>query len=115
MFASKRVTGHQEALALLNCLRVPARLNTTETAVLLGFQEHDITPLVAAKLLTPLGKPAPNAPKYFASVDVLECAQNRTWLEQATKTLARHWRKKNDAKRESRLGLVFDDSADSGA
>jgi hypothetical protein len=78
---------------------VPARLNTTETAVLLGFQEHDIAPLVGAKLLTPLGKPAPNAPKYFASVDVQECAQNRTWLEQATKILARHWRKKNDAKR----------------
>lgn len=108
MFASKRITGHQEALALLNCLRVPARLNTTETAVLLGFQEHDIAPLVGAKLLTPLGKPAPNAPKYFASVDVLECAQNRTWLEQATKTLARHWRKKNDAKRSTKDASLFD-------
>jgi len=39
-------------------------------SVLLGFQEHDITPLVAAKLLTPLGKPAPNAPKYCAAIDL---------------------------------------------
>ncbi len=108
MFASKRISGPQEALALLNCLRVPARLNTTETAVLLGFQEHDIAPLVVAKLLTPLGKPAPNAPKYFASVDVLECAQNRGWLEQATKVLARHWRRKNDAKRGTKDITLFD-------
>jgi hypothetical protein len=109
MIAGKRIQTHQEAVALLNCLRVPARLNTTETAVLLGFHEHDIAPLVAARLISPLGKPAPNAPKYFASVDVLECAQNRSWLEQATKTLSRHWLKKNQAKRAARLPFLLED------
>jgi hypothetical protein len=64
-------------------------------AVLLGFQEHDIAPLVAAKLLTSLGKPAPNAPKYFTTVEVLSHAENREWLSHATRTIARHWIPKN--------------------
>src|SRR5439155_18242770 len=85
----------QEVVSLLNCRRLPARLNTTETAVLLGFQEHDISTLIAAKLLVPLGKPAPNAPKYFACADVLEHARDKDWLNQATKALARHWAAKN--------------------
>ena len=65
MFSSKQISSGQEILALLNCRRLPARLSTGKTAVLLGFQEHDIAPLIAAKLLAPLGKPAPNAPKVF--------------------------------------------------
>jgi hypothetical protein len=35
---------------------LPGRVNTSEAALLLGFQEHDIALLVAAKLLGPLGK-----------------------------------------------------------
>lgn len=51
----------EEKLAVLNCRRLPGRLNTAETALLLGVQEHDIPVLVAARLIFPLGKPAPNA------------------------------------------------------
>src|SRR5882757_7709504 len=115
MLTGKKISAPQDAFALLNCLRVPARLNTTETAILIGIQEHDIATLITAKLLTPLGKPAPNAPKYFAAVDVLECGQNRNWLEQATKALARHWAKKNQAKRESRLDLLTEDELSGAA
>jgi hypothetical protein len=52
----------------------------------------------AAKLLSPLGKPASNAPKYFAAVDVVAAAQDRDWLTQATKSLARYWINKNSRK-----------------
>ena len=99
MIAARNVGNAQSALELLNCRRLPGRLNTTEAAVLLGFQEHDIAPLVAAKLLTPLGKPAPNAPKYFAAVDVVNAAQDRSWLSQATRTVSRHWSEKNSRKK----------------
>jgi hypothetical protein len=95
MLVGKKISSLQNAFALLNCHRLPARLNTSEVAVLLGFQEHDIAPLVVAKLLTPLGKPAPNAPKYFAAIEVLACAENRDWLSHATKTIAKHWASKN--------------------
>ena len=95
MLAGKKISSLQDAFALLNCHRLPARLNTSEVAVLLGFQEHDIAPLVAARLLTPLGKPAPNAPKYFAATEVLANGENRDCLSHATKAIARHWAAKN--------------------
>jgi hypothetical protein len=95
MLASRSAATAQEKFALLNCQRLPGRLNTCEAALLLGFQEHDLAPLVAAKLLVPLGKPAANAPKYFAAVEVCERAANADWLWTATKALAAHWRRKN--------------------
>lgn len=99
MLTNKKIGNSQEGIALLRCIRLPGRLNTAETAILLGFQEHDIAPLVSAKLLTPLGKPASNAPKYFASVEVQQCIQNRDWLDKATRILAKHWQQRNDARR----------------
>jgi hypothetical protein len=59
------------------------------------MQEHDVAILIGAKLLCPLGKPAQNAPKYFAAVDVLVRAENGEWLSEATKALAKHWLRKN--------------------
>ena len=75
---------------------LPARWITSEVAELLGFQEHDIAPLVAARLLTPLGKPAPNVPKFFAAVEVVAFSENRDWRSHATKSISRHWVDKND-------------------
>jgi hypothetical protein len=98
MLAAGRAGNLQDAVALLNCRRLPGRLNMTETAVLLGFQEHDIPALIAGKLLSPLGKPAANAPKYFASVDVVNAAQDREWLSHATRMLSRYWSEKNTRK-----------------
>ena len=76
---------------------VSARLDAAHTAKLLGFAPHDVPVLVGARLLKPLGNPTPNAPKYFALVDILEHASDREWLNQATKALAKHWQHKNDA------------------
>lgn len=95
MLANRSSATAQERFALLNCRRLPGRLNTSETALLLGFQEHDIGPLVAARLLLPLGKPAPNAPKYFATVDITARAEDRDWLSDATKVVAKYWLRKN--------------------
>lgn len=95
MLSARHTLSPHDKFALLNCRRLPARLNSSETALLLGVHDHDIAPLVAAKLLLPLGKPAQNAPKYFAAVDVLVRADDREWLSNATKALARHWQAKN--------------------
>lgn len=99
MLTGKTLTKFVETVAFLNCRRLPGRLNTTEAAALLGFHEHDIAPLVAARMLTPLGKPAANAPKHFASVDLLTRAESAIWLSDATKALAKHWMNKNSRKR----------------
>jgi len=98
MLTSRHHCSASEAVALLNCRRLPGRLNSAEAALLLGFQEHDISALVAARLLAPLGKPAPNAPKYFAAVEVEAMARNCDWLGQATKALAKYWLLKNHRK-----------------
>ena len=108
MLASRSVATAQEKFALLNCRRLPGRLNTSEAALLLGFQEHDIALLVAAKFLVPLGKPAPNAPKYFAATDIADRASDSEWLSCATKELAKHWLRKNQRKSaRARSGAQF--------
>ena len=84
-----------EKMALLNCRRLPARLDVAQVAVLLNFGEHDVRYLLNAGLLHALGKPAPNAPKYFSAFDILALAENREWLDKATKAISAHWREKN--------------------
>src|SRR5438876_3304412 len=98
MLAAKKIMSRGDALEVLNCRRLPARPNTTEASILLGVQEHDIPALITARLLFPLGKPAANAPKYFAAVEVVERAADLEWLAQATKALAKHWQRKNQRK-----------------
>jgi hypothetical protein len=75
---------------------LPARLTSEEAGWALGFASHDIPILVKAKLLKPLGSPAPNAPKYFSSVYVEGLAKDIGWLNKATKKVSEHWKSKNE-------------------
>jgi hypothetical protein len=58
---------------------LPARLDVLATAKLLGFAEHDVQILMAVGKLTPLGDPAPNAPKWFAAVEMIRLAAHKDW------------------------------------
>ena len=73
---------------------LPARLDVAATAKLLGFAESDIQVLMAVGKLTPLGDPSPNAPKWFAAVEVIRLAADQDWLHKATKDVAKFWRNK---------------------
>jgi hypothetical protein len=75
---------------------LPARLDVAATARLLGFAEHDIQILMAAGKLEPLGDPAPNAPKWFAAIEVIRLAADRDWLNRATKEVSKYWRHKRE-------------------
>jgi hypothetical protein len=79
---------------------LPARLGAGDTAKLLGFAEHDIQVLMATGKLTPLGDPAPNAPKWFAAIEVIQLATDRDWLNKATREVSRYWRHKHDRQQE---------------
>lgn len=70
---------------------LPARLDIAATSKLLGFAERDIQVLMAAGGLTPLGDPAPNAPKWFAAVEVIGLATDREWLHKVTREISKHW------------------------
>src|SRR5664279_5160515 len=73
---------------------LPARLDVAQTSKLLGFSEHDIQILMGVSELTPLGDPAPNAPKWLAAVEIIRLASDKDWLHKATKEIAKYWRPK---------------------
>jgi hypothetical protein len=81
--------------------QLPARLTAEQAAWVLNCQPHDVPILAAARLLKPLGNPAPNGVKYYASVEVMELTKDRTWLARATNALNQHWQKKNAGKKAS--------------
>ena len=85
------------ALALARDL--PARLEVVATAKLLGFAVSDIQILMVVGNLMPLGDPAPNAPKWFAAVEMIRLATDQDWLHKATKEIARFWRNKRERQR----------------
>jgi hypothetical protein len=80
---------------LLQLQRLPARLTVDETAWFLGFGPGDISTLVAAKLLKPLGHPPSNGQKYFAACELERLRNDADWLAKASDALVRHWRKRN--------------------
>ncbi len=86
--------------------QLPARLFSEQVAAVLNCQPHDVPILVAARLLKPLGNPPPNSVKYFAALEVLELAKDRTWLAKVTNALNQHWQHKNAAKQKSAGGFV---------
>lgn len=43
-----------------------------------------------------LGDPAPNAPKWFAAVEMIWLAVDQDWLHKATKKTAKYWRHKRE-------------------
>jgi hypothetical protein len=99
-----------KAPSCLTLVRLPARLDVSQTAEVLGFQPHDIAILVAGKLLKPLGRPAANSIRYFATVFIFQLSQDPEWLDKATRIISQHWRKKNQKVRRKSTGL----SGDSG-
>ena len=87
---------NQEQHQFLRLLgRLPARLTAEQAAWVLNCQPHDVPVLVAARLLRPLGDPQPNSVKYFATVELLDLANNRVWLGKVTNAVSRHWKEKN--------------------
>ncbi len=80
---------------LLSLVTLPARLGITEAAWLLGFAENDITVLVAAGLLKPLGRPPASGSKFFATVELQELRGDTRWLAKASDAIVNHWRAKN--------------------
>jgi len=59
---------------------LPARLDATQTAWFLGFELHEIPILIAASLLKPLGHPARNDTKFFATQTLEQLRRDEKWL-----------------------------------
>jgi len=76
-------------------IRTTGRVDAATAAEILGFAPHDIPVLIAERLLKPLGKPVPNAIKYFAAIEILQLADDASWLSKATQAVYEHWKTKN--------------------
>jgi len=74
---------------------LPARLLSAQVAKLLNCSTDDVAILVNAGKLRALGKPKPNAVKYFSSIELFTLLADREWLDEATKTIIQFWRRKN--------------------
>lgn len=101
MFASSDPQIPKAVLELLNCRRLPARLPADLVAAFLNIHPDNISLLVRKGMLVPLGKPRPNAPKFFAAVDVEERMANRDWMHRATLLTEARVRTKNDRQRKN--------------
>src|SRR5271170_8259533 len=83
---------------------LPARLLAAQVAKLLNCTPEDVAVLVTAGKLRPLGRPNPNAVKFFSAVELIALLANREWLDEATKTIGQYWRRKNAR----RNGVILD-------
>jgi hypothetical protein len=42
-----------------------------------------------------MGRPSPNSVKYFATMEILELAKDRTWLAKFSNAIGQYWKDKN--------------------
>src|SRR5664280_1026781 len=87
---------------------LPARLLGGQVAKLLNCTTDDVAILVSAGKLRALGRPKPNAVKFFSSIELITLLADPDWLDEATKTIGQYWRQKNAR----RNGLVLENPAD---
>lgn len=98
MILTKSDPSPDEIGKLLNIKRLPAVLSITEAGALLGRNDLEMSILIAAKMLTPLGKPARTAPKKFAAIEILNLFKDRDWHHKAHGIISKHWADKNARK-----------------
>src|ERR1035438_10853764 len=84
----------------------PARLTAEQAAWVLNCQAYDVAILVMARLLKPLGSPAANSVKFFATADILELSKDRTWLAKLTNTIGQHRSEEHTSELQSLRHLV---------
>ena len=83
------------ALATWAARDLPARLLAGQVAKLLNCSTDDVAILVSAGKLRALGKPRPNAVKFFSSIELITLLADRDWLDDATRTIGQYWKRKN--------------------
>jgi hypothetical protein len=83
------------ALAAWAAKGLPARLLAGDVAKLLNCSTEDVAILVSAGKLRALGKPRPNAVKFFSSIELISLFADPDWLDDATKTIGLYWKRKN--------------------
>jgi hypothetical protein len=74
---------------------LPARLLASQVAKILNCSTDDVAILASAGKLRALGKPKPNAVKFFNAIELIALLADPDWMDDATKTISQYWRRKN--------------------
>jgi hypothetical protein len=98
----------QAAMTTWAARELPARLLSAQVAKLLNCSTEDVAILVSAGKLRALGRPNPNAVKFFSAVELITLLADPDWLDDATKTIGQFWKRKNAR----RNGLILEKTAD---
>ncbi len=99
---------HQDKKDFLSLAIPPARLGINEAAWMLGFGEHDISVLVSAGLLKPLGHPTASGFKYFATVELQKLRMDTRWLGKESDIIVNDWKSKTGGRRQKPAGTSAD-------
>jgi hypothetical protein len=87
------------ALATWAAKDIPARLQAGQVAKLLNCSTDDVAILASSGKLRALGRPRPNAVKYFNSIELITLLANPDWLDEVTRTISQYWQRKNARRR----------------
>jgi hypothetical protein len=96
---------NDEIKAFLNLANHPARFNKEQAAAYLGFEPDQMTVLIQRGLLKPLGRPAQNAEKFFAKVELEDLKKNKEWLSKATLAVTLYWQNRNAHKSKTKIAV----------
>jgi hypothetical protein len=100
----------QAAMTTWAAKDLPARLLAAQVAKLLNCTPEDVAVLVGAGKLRPLGRPNPNAVKFFSAVELIALLADREWLDEATKIIGQFWKRKNARRNAMNAENVANDS-----
>ena len=98
---------HQEKKEFLSLAIPPARLGINQAAWMLGSGEHDISVLVSAGLLKPLGHPTASGSRYLRR-QLQKLRMDTRWLGKASDAIVNYWKSKNAGRRQKLAGPLAD-------
>jgi hypothetical protein len=84
------------AITAWAAMGLPGRLYAAQVAKLLNCTLEDVTVLSSSGKLRALGNPRPNGVKLFSTIELITLLADRDWLDDVTKTISQHWRRKNE-------------------
>jgi hypothetical protein len=84
---------------ILNAQARPACVGVEEAAKLFGWPEYFLPLLVSAGHLKTLGRPAQNARKWFATVEIERLSRDIDWLDKAIRIVEKYIQEKNKKQR----------------
>ncbi len=78
---------------------IPARINATMVAALLGMKPEDLSIPAVKKLVPPLNDIGPGIVRYWSTAEVLAIGEDSRKLRQITQVIYQYWKARSAAKR----------------